>query len=393
MLTALRIENLAIVERVEIGFESGLTVITGETGAGKSILVHALQLVLGGRSSGDLVRTGADRAEVEALFEIGDDPAARARLRSLDLPDDDEIVIRRSITPSGRSRATVNGALTTAAQLQQLAVGLIDISSQHQHHTLADPSTHLPTLDAYARRPELVGQVRDTFRAAAEAHEAVARLEATIRDRAEREDYLRFQVAELVKLDPKPGEIAALEEDASRLRHADRLRAATSGAEEVLYGRERSVCASLARLGADLAGVASLDPALAALSDRLDTTRVELEDLAAELGRYARRVDGDPDTLARLEDRMHALKRLAKRHGGDLDAAITFRVQAEQEIAHLADAEGALQARIADAERAAAAAYDLARQLSEVRRGAADALGKAIGRELVDLGMGGAEVM
>ena len=137
MLTALRIENLAIVEQLEVQLGSGLTVLTGETGAGKSILVHALKLVLGARARPDVVRTGAERAEVEALFTVADVPAIRARLAELDLPVEEELIIRRTVQ-QGRSRAAVNGRLATAAQLRTLARGLVDISSQHEHHTLAD---------------------------------------------------------------------------------------------------------------------------------------------------------------------------------------------------------------------------------------------------------------
>jgi DNA repair protein RecN (Recombination protein N) len=393
MLTALRIENLAIIERLEVGFESGLTVITGETGAGKSILIHALQLVLGARASPEIVRNGTDRAEVEALFEVGDDPSVRVRLRELDLPEDDEVVIRRTISANGRSRATVNGALTTAAQLQKLAAGLVDISSQHEHQSLTDPSTHLSTLDAYAGRHDLVAAVRDAVREAAEAAEALATAESQIRARADREDFLQFQVAEIAKIAPKAHEIEHLEEQIGRLRHAGRLHEATTKAEHALYGRERALCDELSRLEHELESVVSIDPVLGPLAVRIASARVDLEDVAGELGRYARRIDGDPEQLPQIEERLHTLRRLARRHGGDLDLVIAFRKSAEAELAVLADAEGVIAQRSADAVRACRAAGELARELSEVRHRAADALGDAIAGQLADLGMGGARIV
>lgn len=393
MLTALKIENLAIIERLEVGFESGLTVITGETGAGKSILIHALQLVLGARASPEIVRNGTERAEVEALFEVRDDPSVRVRLRELDLPEDDEVVIRRTITAGGRSRATVNGALTTAAQLQKLAAGLVDISSQHEHQSLTDPSTHLTTLDAYAGRPELVAAVREAVEQAVEAAEALATVEKQIRARADREDFLQFQVAEIAKLAPKPQEIALIEEQIGRQRHAGRLREATSKAEHALYGRERALCAELARLESELDSVVSIDPALGVLAARIGSARVDLEDVAGELGRYARKVDGDPEQLAQIEERLHSLRRLAKRYGGDLDLVIAFRESAEAELAVLADAEAHIAQRSAEAARACNLAGEVATRLSEVRRAAAASLGSAIAVELRDLGMGGAEIV
>jgi DNA repair protein RecN (Recombination protein N) len=393
MLTALRIENLAIVERLEVGFEPGLTIITGETGAGKSILVHALKLVLGGRASPDFVRTGTERAEVEALFEIRDDPQAQARLAALDLPAEDEIVIRRTIAASGRGRSTVNGALTTAAQLQQLALGLIDISSQHEHHTLTDPATHLGTLDAYLARPELVARVGAAVEQAEAAAESVRALQRLSRDRAEREDLLRFQLAEIVKLDPRGNELEELQQRVARLRHSDRLRGATIGAEAALYGRERSMCAEIARIEIELQGAAALDPALSPVTERLASARVELEDVASELGRYGRRVDSDPDALSQATERLHALDRLTRRHQGDFAAVLAFRSAAEAELAALSDVESQLQARLAEAERCVRAAYDQAQELSAVRRAGAAALGRAISAELADLGMGSADIL
>jgi DNA repair protein RecN (Recombination protein N) len=393
MLTALRVDNLAIIDRLEVGFESGLTVITGETGAGKSILIHALKLVLGGRASPEVVRNGADRAEVEALFSVGDDPAFRSRLREADLPDDDEIVIRRSVTANGRSRATINGRLTTATQLQVLAAGLIDISSQHEHQSLSDPSTHLATLDAYAGEPRLVEQVRGAVAAAIRAAEALAAAQQQLQNRADREDLLRFQLAEIAKLDPRPGELDQLAEEVERLRHGDRLRAAASGGEDLLYGRDGAVCGELGGLEADLEAVVAFDPALEALLGRVQSARVELEDVAGELGRYARRIDGDPEQLARLDDRLHALKRLTRRHGSDLDAMIDWRHTAEAELAALTDAEGLVEQARAESEAALEAAGALAERLSAVRQGAAASLGGAIAAELSDLGMGGAQIV
>ncbi|MEZ4236765.1 MAG: AAA family ATPase [Myxococcota bacterium] len=254
MITALRVDNLAIIDRLEVGFESGLTVITGETGAGKSILIHALKLVLGARTSPEVERNGAERAEVEALFSVGDDPAFRERLAAADLPLDDEIVIRRSVTANGRSRATINGRLTTAAQLQALAAGLIDISSQHEHQSLSDPTTHLATLDAYSRETRLVETVREAVAAAVAAAEAARAADEALRTRSDREDLLRFQLAEIASLDPQPGELDQLAEDVERMRHSDRLRAATSGAEDALYGRDGAVCTEPRRPGGHARG-------------------------------------------------------------------------------------------------------------------------------------------
>ncbi len=389
MISALRIENLAIVESLEVELGPGLTVITGETGAGKSILVHALELVLGARARPDLIRTGAERAVVEGLFHVGDQPALLARLEALDLPADEELVVRRTVLP-GRSRGTVNGRLTTATQLRELAKGLVDISSQHEHHSLADPSTHLATLDAWAQEPGLLGAVAETWAAA----EAAARELAELRERAaarhERLDVLRFQLAELDRVDPRPGELEELQAELGRAQPAERLRARAEEAEQVLYARERALCAELARLEGPLAEAAQADPALTPVVEQVASARTELEDVAEQLGRYARGIDTDPQTVLRLEDRLHELKPLVRRFGGDLAAAAEHRAALQQEITELEQVDEVLERLEQASAEALAAATRAAERLSTARKQAAGRLGTAISAELADLGMGGA---
>jgi len=193
MLSVLRVRQFAIIDQLDLELGPGLNVLTGETGAGKSILVHALGLVLGAKGRGDAVRTGAAHAEVEALFDVGADPAARARLDAAGLPgDDDELVVRRVVHPSGRTRAYVNGRLATAAQLRSLARGLVDISSQHEHHSLVDPARHLEFLDAFGHHGSLRVAVAKAHGALGEA--VAAFRQASADDPAHREDLLRKPV-------------------------------------------------------------------------------------------------------------------------------------------------------------------------------------------------------
>ena len=391
MLATLRIENLAIVESLEVDFGTGLTVITGETGAGKSILVRALKLVLGARAQPDLVRTGAPSATVEALFHIGDAPRVRERLLALDLPADDELLVRRTIQ-NGRSRGTVNGRLTTASQLRGLAQGLVDISSQHEHHTLADPANHLATLDAWAQAPGLLTRVAETYRAALVARDALNDLRARAAEQGERVDVLRFQASELARLAPQPGEIATLEEAVRRGHHAERLRSTTAQAEFALYSRDRAVCAELLQLEDALADAVAVAPELGPMVEQLRTARTELEDAAEALGRFSRTVDADPELLTHQEERLHELKRLARRFGGDLAAAIDRGRAIEEELAVLEAADDHIERLGIEASQALAVAGAAATELSGARHQAAAALGQTISRELADLGMGGARI-
>ncbi len=392
MLSALRIDNLAIVASAEIAFGPGLTVISGETGAGKSMLVHALKLVLGGRASPDVVRTGAERAEIEALFEVADDPRARARLEELGFPPDDELVIRRVLQAGGRSRATVNGRLTTATQLRALAAGLVDISSQHEHQTLVDPATHLDTLDRWADVPDLTQRMGEAFAELKVAHDALSELRGRVAARGEQEEWLRFQLAELERVDPEPGELETLHARLEQLRHVEVLRRAAARAEHALYAREGAICSELADLGGELDRASAYDPALRPFVDRLQSSLADLQDAADELGRYARHLSGDAEELASSEERFQELRRLAKRFGGDIEAAIARREALACELAELDTSDQLLEQREHAVAAALSQAGEAALALRAAREGAAGALARAICTELGDLGMGQARI-
>ncbi len=392
MLTHLRVRHFAIIDQLEVGFGPGLNVVTGETGAGKSILVSALQLVLGAKARPEMVRTGAERAEVEALFDIREDAAARARLSAMGLEEDEEIVVRRVVEAEGRTRAYVNGKLATASQLAELASGLVDISSQHQHHTLADCSTHLGFLDGFAGLGRERAELAEKWRAYQAAKAAADDAEAAARARVDREDLLRFQLSEVEKLAPRPGEEEELVEAIGRLRHGASLAGLTARAEEELYSGEADLVGQLGRLVTELEGAARIDAALEALVRQLDGARAEVEDVGRELGRYTRGLRADPERLAELEERQHQLKRLARKFGGTLADALAFRLQANAELAALGGAEGRAEELRRAADAALAAVTDLARVVSARRRAEAARLGAAITDELASLGMGEARV-
>ncbi len=392
MLACLRVRNLAIIDELEVTLGPGLNVVTGETGAGKSILVDALNLVLGAKGKPEVVRTGADAAEVEALFELPDDPALRARLEAQGLGDADELIIRRVVQASGRSRAYINGRLASAAELVELAAGLCDISSQHEHHTLVDPQTHLAYLDAYGQLEAERAAMADAADAAQAAHRALGELEERIRGRSEREDLLRFQIREIDELDPQPDEEGALLAERERLRHAEKLARAAGGAEDALYAGDEALCEAIGRVAHDVRSAAAVDPRLAAPADQLEGALAQLEDAARELGRYARNVDMDPARLAAVEERLDRLKRLVRKYGGDVAAVLAHRAQAAAELAELEHHEERALALRTARDRALAEARRLALALRARRTDAAGRLGELISEELATLGMGDARV-
>jgi DNA repair protein RecN (Recombination protein N) len=382
VLTLLRIRQLAIVEELEVAFGPGLNVVTGETGAGKSILVDALQLVLGARARPELVRSGAERAEIEAIFDLRANPTARRRLPE-DLAPDGELLLRRTVEAGGRTRAYIDGRLATVAELARIGAGLCDISSQHEHHSLVDAGSHLAYLDAYAGLADEAAGLRAVWEELLSARKRVDTLLAAQKE--DRADWLRFQIAEIervLELDVDDAEI-------QRLRNVHELAGVVGGAEGKLHSAEGSVTARLSRVSADLSSASRLDPALAGLSERLAGLETELADVAHELGRYLRGLRADPARLAQLEDAAHELKRLRRKHGEDLRGAHRERARELDALAdvgnHILDAEADVERLTLDVGRRSAA-------LTAHRRGSAGRLAAAITDELASLGMGEARV-
>ena len=400
MLTFLRVRNFAIIDELEVELGAGLHVVTGETGAGKSILVDALELVLGGRGKPEVVRSGAAQAEVEASFDIAGDTALRAKLAALEIDvENDELLIRRVVSANGRTRAYVNGSLATQTQLAEIAAGLADISSQHEHHSLTDPARHLGYLDAYGRLEADRGKMREAFVLLETSSKALVDAESAARGRSDREDVLGFQLKEIEQLAPEPGEIAALTSERDRLKHGEKLLSAATGGEHALYARDLAIVDELAQLARTVGDAAAIDPRLDAALQQIESARAELEEAARSLGLYARSVSSDPERLSEIDERLHRLSRLAKKHAvpgaqsaDPIAAILAFRDRAREELAALASAEARIDQLTDVRDRAFAAASTRARSLSAARKKVATELGRAITSELTSLGMGGALV-
>ncbi len=406
MLTTLRISGFAVVDAVEVQLGTGLNVLTGETGAGKSILVNALHLVLGGRMTADVLREGAEEASVEALFELPADHPAWARL-GLDPQAGQELIVKRVVARGGRGRAFANGALCTVSMLEAALRGVVDISGQHEHVSLLDPAVHLELLDTFAAGAEPQGQAEERQGKAPredghtllgryrEAHAALAalvrereELAADEGERARRADYLAFQLRELEAADPKPGELAALDAERRVLSSAGRLRDAARLAEALAYGEEGSASERAGQAARALADAVALDPHLGGPLGLLRSAAVELEEAGRELGRYAEVVGGDPDRLVAVEDRLELLRALARKHGGSLEAALARRCAMRDELARLSGGGERLAELSGEIEARGAEALRLAEGLSRGRAQAARRLAEAVERELAGLAMG-----
>jgi DNA repair protein RecN (Recombination protein N) len=377
MLLELRVENLLLIERAELRLAPGLNVLTGETGAGKTVLAHALDLLLGGRARPGIVRPGAEEAYVEGVF---------------DGPDGEDVVLARRVTAAGRTRAYVNGRWASAADLRELAVPLLSFHGQHEHRKLMLTSAQLELLDAFCGEEHLGARAE-----LAGAHGAVRELEASLSElrelagARERElDLLEFELAEIDAAQPDAAEHAELLARRERLRHLTALRGAAGGAGEGIAGEEGGAASVLAAAVAALEGVAGVDERLDALAERARSVALEAGDVAAELRRYAEDLDAEPSELEVVEERLEALERLMRKHGGTIAAVLEHGERCRARRDELAGAEVALESAT---ERLAQARADLgarAAALGATRAAAAPALADAVRGRLAALAMDGA---
>ncbi len=393
MLRQLSVRNLVLIEGLDLELGSGFNVVTGETGAGKSMVVDALSLVLGGRASPELVRAGTKEAEVEALFDVDKGSRAEGLLETWGVPQEGEVVVRRVVAQGGRSRAYLNGRLVTAAQLAELGGELADIASQHESVRLTDPATHLEYLDAFGGLSEKRVVLTNRVDALAGVVAERARVHEAEKHRLEREEFLTFQLREIEELNPHEGEERDLETERSRLRHADKLAHATRHTTDRLYDGDAAICDDLGRLAAELDRAADLDPSLAAHARILDDARSQLVDVARTLAAYASSIEADPARLGEVEERLFRLQKLLRRHGPTTTELLEHQRAIGVELQGLANTGARLEELEGDARKILADCTILARQLSRSRRETAEALADRVARELHALGMGRARVV
>jgi len=397
MLRHLRVTNFAILSDVTLELSEGFNALTGETGAGKSLIVEAVNLLRGGRASSNIPRTGADQAVVEAIFAVPDDvaPMVAGMLDAFGLPgadDHGEVVVRRVISRGGRSRTYVNGALTTAGNLAELGAVLVDLSGQHQHQGLVDPRRHRQILDTFADNDERVARMAEAYQAYARAQAELDALATDERAAVERADFLHFQLEELERARLEPGEDVALERERERLGSIDQLATAAARAEALAYGNDASAVDLLGQAVAELDRVLAIDAALAEPRGQLEEARILAEEAGNALQHYADSLEGDPDRLGVVEDRLALLRRLIRKHGGDLAQTLARFEALRAELTGIDNRDE----QIAALERSRDSALELARQsgaeLTERRRQVAEQLEAEAEAALAELGMGGARL-
>ena len=391
MLHELRVENLLLIERAELRLAPGLNVITGETGAGKTVLAHALDLLLGGKARTGIVRPGAAEASVEGVFDL---PAAvREQLGELLAPDADELVLARRVAASGRTRALINGRSATAGDLRDAGVALLSFYGQHEHRRLMLASAQLDLLDSSCgpQQAQLRTRAAAAHEAARNARAARDELRADAGARERELDLLRFELSEIDEAAPDAAEHAALLARRERLRHLEGLRGAAFGSAQALAPDDGpGVASMLAAGGALLDAIDGVDGELDALAERWRALAIEATELVGDLRRYGDCLDGDPGALDAVEERLTLLDRLIRKHGGTIDAVLAHAEVCRARIAAQDDAAG----RAAALDHALAAALadqaQVADALHRSRAAAAPKLAAAVVEGLADLAMEGA---
>ncbi|NNB91040.1 DNA repair protein RecN [Corallococcus exiguus] len=387
MLLGLRISNVAVIEEVEVAFGAGLTVLTGETGAGKSILVDALGLLLGGRADADVIRAGCEDAAVEGVFART--PVLATRLEELGLPDlGEEVLVRRVLGRTGRGKVYVNGALVTLGVLGKLTRGAVDIAGQHEHVSLFDSGLHRVLLDKYGRLEETLAVYGREWANLREVDGRMATLggdDAKVRERAE---FLRFQLDEITRLDPDAGEDVKLDAERRRLGSAQKLKRQGAEAELLVSGEAPSAVEIVGRaLGLVHEGV-KCDATLAPVAQSLSTALSELEEASRLLNRYVEGLESDPGRLGEVEERLDALKRLCRKHGATLDGVIKKRGELETELGTLENRREILEELNQERKRVEERARKAALALSRARKASAGAFSQQVREGLGGLAMG-----
>ena len=391
MLIELRIRNYAVIEDLAVTLEPGLNVLTGETGAGKSIIVGALSLLLGERASSDAVRPGAERATIEAVFDVAADAGVRAILEEQGIEAEDGLLIlRREIATEGRNRAWVNGASATAGLVGRLGGRLVDLHGQHEHQTLLRADEQRAILDAFAGATALAAEVRNAYTEHARIERELEDFDRRRRDLEQRADFLRFQVGEIEAAEPRPGEEDELGAELRRLEHSEDLVRDAGSLHEALYAAEESVSTRLAGLRRTLRRLLEIDASQADAQELLDTAFHSIEELGRRMGEYAAAVEHDPGRLDAIRGRLDTLFRLKSKYGGSIDDVIATHDAARDELDRLERASLDRRELERARDEAARTLEERAAELGTRRRDAAASLANGVAAMLPDLGLGGA---
>ena len=387
MLAELSVRNFALIEELHLSFGPGFNVLTGETGAGKSIIIGAVNLILGSRASSELIRLGSDEAEVQALFQPPDSRAIQARLEELGLPGDDEVVVRRVMPRNGRNRIFVNGAIASLAQLSALGRDLVALSGQHEHQQLLDPDRQLLYLDQFGgllpERENMAVLYDELVRRSAEA----SRLQRQIKEALDKADLFEFQRKEIEAANLVPGEDEELEKERNLVRNAEKIYNLIDRSFRSLYGDSGSIIEVLDRAASDIRMAAGMDGELSQVVSQVEDAYHQLDDASGVLRDYLGNIVFDPQRLEEIEERLALINRFKRKYGGTLQDVLEYGHQAAGRLERLSEMEEELRKLNLAVDDCRKKAEQAAADLESKRRTAASEMAAALKGQLRDLGM------
>ncbi|MEJ2141797.1 MAG: DNA repair protein RecN [Gammaproteobacteria bacterium] len=390
MLTHIHIWNFAIVEKLDMELEDGLTVLTGETGAGKSILLDALNLSLGDRADTGVIRHGAEKAEISVTFDTANAPAAESWLKEHEMDSEQECIIRRVISNKGSSKAFINGKPAPIQQLRELGEMLVDLHGQHEHQSLLKNHAQRQLLDDYAAHTDLVKQVNDAYQQWRNLQDELQRLSKAQRDRNEKLELLRYQVDELEKLALSEDELPGLENEHKKLANATQLISTCEKNLHLLEDNEHGAINSLlSQSSNDIQNLCTTDENLKEIAEMLESALIQSREAASELRDYVDRLDIDPQRLEEVEQRLGTITDLSRKHHVQPEELPALLPKLQEELNSLENAEGRLNNLEEDISKAAENYQKLASKLSQSRTKAAKTLSISVTDSMQELGMDG----
>lgn len=387
MLTELNIKNFAIIDSLNITFEKGFNVLTGETGAGKSIIVDAVDLVLGGRASSEMIRSGCEEAVVEAAFDISDVKGVSEKLGEMGIEKDDNLVIKRTLSASGKNKVFINGSMATIAMLSDVGEFLVDIHGQHEHQTLMKIERHIDVLDEYAALGPLRQEMSGIYSEWNRVKDELESLKSSEADKEKRVDLLRFQSDEIEKAALKVDEDEELLEERKLLSNAERLYESANMALEILYSQSGSALELIKKAGSKVTDISIIDESMRVTLDAINSASASIEDAALTLRDYVGRISFDPERLNEIEERMDLIGRLKRKYGNTVSEILKYKEEVDRELDGIERAEERIGELEREGERLKDKGLKVAEMLSERRKKGSDELTKKVAKELSDLGM------
>ncbi|HRO66535.1 MAG TPA: DNA repair protein RecN [Pseudobdellovibrionaceae bacterium] len=400
MLLELKVSNFAIIENVHLSFKEGLNVLSGETGAGKSVLLKSLSLLMGAKSTPDLIRTGASQAVIEGSFDLSKRADLTAKLETLGIDSEENLlIVRRLIAPGDKSRVYLNGSLSTLNTLREIVAPLIEVTGhsapliemtgQHENRNLMSKTYHLDLLDQYCGTWDKRLQYEEMWARRTEILNEIEELKRNAQMKAQRLDYLVYQRDEIAKLDLSPGEDVELEQSVKRLKNASRLTSFVDSVEEALYTDDDSALSRLNIVIKKSSEMASVDPELSGKLASLEQAKSLIEDSLYDLRQYVQKIDADPATLDEKEARLSDLRKLQKKYGASIDGILHALIEMESEISQLQNSENRLEEMKAEVDALTAKMQKLAKDIHQRRQKGSVLLADSVNDELADLNMKG----